>query len=299
MTVPPGQLVTPGTLARLHGLEVAARIVVEGLQTGAHRSPHKGHSVDFADHRPYVPGDDPRHLDWKVLGRSDRLVLKRYEAETDLAVELAVDGSASMGYQGERAAISKYRYASVLAATLAHLVLGQQDRAGLVLFQDRTAHEVRAARQGQFERICHALEAHVPAVGTDAQKGLEHLAAPSVPKGLVVLLSDLMVEIEDLRRALDRLAHRGHDVALLWILDPDEVDLGVATVSRFEGLEGEGTVTVEPRSLRSAYAEQVAAHRLALQTLCRQRRQALVECTTDEPFQLPLNRLLVALHGHR
>src|SRR3954471_5528230 len=124
-------LIRPADLARLHSLEVAARIVVEGLQTGAHRSPFKGHSVDFADHRQYVPGDDLRHLDWKVLGRSDRLVLKRYEAETDLACELAVDGSASMGYQGERSAMSKYRYASILAATMAHLVLSQQDRVGL------------------------------------------------------------------------------------------------------------------------------------------------------------------------
>ena len=128
------RLVSPESLAKLHHLEVAARIVVEGLQTGAHRSPHKGHSVDFADHRPYVPGDDLRHLDWKVLGRSDRLVLKRYEAETDLACELAVDGSASMSYQGERASMSKYRYSSILAATMAHLVLGQQDRVGLMLF---------------------------------------------------------------------------------------------------------------------------------------------------------------------
>ena len=299
MTAPASKLVTPETLARLHGLEVAARLVVEGLQTGTHRSPHKGHSVDFADHRPYVPGDDLRHLDWKVLGRSDRLVLKRYEAETDLAVEFAVDGSASMGYQGERAAITKYRYACVLAATLAHLVLGQQDRAGLVLFSEATAFELRAARQGQFARICHALEAHKPAAGTDARKGLEHLAAPSVPKGLVVVFSDLMLDPDSLRLAVDRLAHRGHDVALVWILDPDELDLGVATVSRFEGLEAEGTVTVEPRSLRTAYAEQVTAHRLALQTLCRQRRFALVECTTEEAFQLPLNRLLVSLTGNR
>src|SRR3954467_8221621 len=134
---PTAALVQPETLAKLHRLEVAARMVVEGLQTGAHRSPHKGHSVDFVDHRPYVPGDDLRHLDWKVLGRSDRLVLKRYEAETDLACELAVDGSASMGYQGERAGLTKYRYASILAASLAYLVLGQQDRFGLILFDEK------------------------------------------------------------------------------------------------------------------------------------------------------------------
>lgn len=295
----PSPLVPPEVLARLHSLEVAARIVVEGLHTGAHRSPHKGHSVDFADHRPYVPGDDLRHLDWKVLGRSDRLVLKRYEAETDLACELAVDGSASMGYRGGRAAVDKYRYASVLAATMAHLVLGQQDRAGLVLFHERAAFELRAARQGQLERICRALEGHVPAEATQASKGLEHLATPDTPKGLAVLFSDFLLDLDDLQRALDRLAHRGHDLALVWVLDPDETDLGVPTVSRFEGLEGDGVVTVEPRSLRTAYAEEVAGHRLALERLCRQRRIAFVACTTDEPPNLPLNRLLVELHRDR
>jgi uncharacterized protein (DUF58 family) len=293
------RLVSPESLAKLHHLEVAARIVVEGLQTGAHRSPHKGHSVDFADHRPYVPGDDLRHLDWKVLGRSDRLVLKRYEAETDLACELAIDGSASMSYQGERSSMSKYRYASILAATMAHLVLGQQDRVGLMLFSEQAVREIPAARQGQLERVCHALEAHTPAGGTDPRKGLEHLNAPSVPKGLVVFISDFLADTDSIARAVDRLAHRGHDVALVWVLDPDEVDLGVATVSRFEGLESEGTVTVEPRALRQAYAEQVAAHRLALEKLSRSRRLAFIECTTADPLHIPMNRLLVELHRER
>ncbi|MBA3684219.1 MAG: DUF58 domain-containing protein [Planctomycetes bacterium] len=290
----PTPLIQPETLARLHGLEVAARIIVEGLQTGAHRSPHKGHSVDFADHRPYVAGDDLRHLDWKVLGRSDRLVLKRYEAETDLACLLAIDGSASMGYQGARAALSKFRYASILGATLAHLVLGQQDRAGLILFDEKVAHELKPARQGQLNRICHVLDDHVPAAGTDAVKGLEHLAAPTTHKGLVVLISDLLCDIDALGAAVDRLGHRGHDLAMIWVLDPDELDLGVATVSRFEGLEGEGQLTAEPRSLRDAYAEQVSTHRMALQRICRSRRVSLVECSTAEPPQIPLNRLLVA-----
>src|SRR4051812_12267780 len=167
---PTAALVQPETLAKLHRLEVAARMVVEGLQTGAHRSPFKGHSVDFADHRQYVPGDDLRHLDWKVLGRSDRLVLKRYEAEMDLGCTLAIDGSGSMGYQGERAGVSKFRYASILGASLTYLVLGQQDRAGLILFHEKAAVEHKPAHQGQLERICHSLEAHQPTGLTDAAK---------------------------------------------------------------------------------------------------------------------------------
>jgi len=291
-------LVQPETLAKLHRLEVAARIVVEGLQTGMHRSPHKGHSVDFADHRPYVPGDDLRHLDWKVLGKSDRLVLKRYEAETDLACTLAVDGSGSMAYHGERAAMTKYRYASILAATFGYLVLQQQDRVGLILFEEQAAAEVKP-QSHQFDRICRALDAHLPHARTDATKSLEHLLLPTVRRGLVVMFSDLMVEPTELDRALDRLTRRGHDVALVWVLDPDEVDLGVPTVSRFEGLEGEAPITAEPRSLREAYAEQVRLHRAAVQRSCVSRGIAMVECTTADPPQLPLNQLLVALNHER
>ncbi len=292
-------LISPAELAKLHSLEVAARIVVEGVQTGAHRSPHKGHSVDFADHRQYVAGDDIRHLDWKVLGRSDRLVLKRYEAETDLGCTLAVDGSASMAYQGERAPMTKYRYASILAASLSYLVLGQQDRAGLILFHEKAAVEHKPAHQAQLERICRALEGHVPTGGTDALKGLEHLMAPSTRKGSVVLISDFIADPQAIGAAVDRLRHRGHDCALVWVLDPDEADLGVATVSRFDGLEGDGTLTAEPRALRAAYVEEVAKHRLELQKTCRSRKCAFVECQTSEAVHLPLNRLLVALHADK
>lgn len=292
-------LIRPAELARLHSLEVAARIVVEGLQTGAHRSPHKGHSVDFADHRQYVPGDDLRHLDWKVLGRSDRLVLKRYEAETDLGCTLVVDGSASMGYQGERAAMSKYAYAAMIAASMTYLVLQQQDRAGLVIFNEKAAVEHKPARAGQLERLCRELEGFKPIAGTDTVKSLEHLVAPAYHKGLVVVVSDFLADPDAIGDVLDRLRHRGHDVALVWVLDPDETDLGVSTVTRFEGMEQDGQLTAEPRSLRIAYAAEVAKHRLALQKLCRGRKFAFAEGTTGEAPSLILNRLLVGLHAER
>ena len=292
-------LISPADLARLHSLEVVARIIVEGLRTGTHRSPHKGHSVDFADHRPYVAGDDIRHLDWKVLGRSDRLVLKRYEAETDLGCTVVVDGSASMGYQGERAGLTKFRYAAMLAAAVSYLVLEERDRAGLVLFHEQTAVEFRPATQGQLVRICRALEQHVPAQGTDLDKGFAHLLSPVTQRGLVVLFSDCLCEPQELERTIDRLVHRGHDLAVVWILDPDELDLGVGTVSRFEGLEADGQLTAEPRALRLAYLAQVQQHRLLLQTMCRKRKLAFVEASTAEVLHLPLNRLLLSLHAER
>jgi uncharacterized protein (DUF58 family) len=295
----PLPLIDPSELARLHSLAVAARLVVEGIQSGAHRSPHRGQSVDFADHRSYVAGDDLRHLDWKVLGRSDRLMIKRYEAETDLGCTLAVDGSASMAYQGARAACSKYRYAAVLAASLAYLVLQQQDRAGLILFGDTLVADHRPARQGQLERICRALEQHVPVGGTEPGKGLDHLAAPAVHRGLIVLLSDFLTEPATIAATIDRLRHRGHDCALVWVLDRDETDLAIGDSTRFAGLESDGDLVAEPRSLRQAYREQVEAHRHALQTLAHSRRLAFTACTTDEAPSLALNRLLMALHENR
>ncbi|MDA3960765.1 MAG: DUF58 domain-containing protein [Planctomycetota bacterium] len=299
MQVTDTSLVQPDVLAQLHNLNVAARTVVEGMRAGAHRSPLRGHSVDFRDHRPYVAGDDTRHLDWKVLGRRDRLVLKRYEAEIDLGAHLVVDGSASMAYQGQRAALSKYRYASILAASIAYLVLKQQDRVGLLVFNEAEVLERRPVRQGQLERICHDLDEHTPELGTDTGKGLDRLVAPTTKRGLVVLLSDCLEEPDELIRALDRLRHRGHDVALVWVLDPDELDLGVATVSRFEDMEGDAELVAEPRALRRAYQDEVEKHRLALREACLARRIVFLPCNTNEAPTRPLNELLVALHHDR
>ncbi|MCS6970890.1 MAG: DUF58 domain-containing protein [Planctomycetota bacterium] len=292
-------LLPASELARIHRLEIVARIIVEGLMAGAHRSPFTGSSIDFADHRPYVPGDDLRHLDWKVLARSDRLVLKRYEAETDLACVLAVDGSASMGYGGARAGISKYRYAAQLAAALAWLVLQQQDRVGLTLWSERAVQEVPARFQGQLERLCRALEAHEPSGRTDAAKGWERLAAPATARGLIIVLSDFLGDLEQFAHACDRLQARGHDLALVWILDPDECDLALPGSCRFQGLEGEGELIAVPRALAEAYRQEVERHRHALLALCRRRGAACIACRSDEPPHLPLNRLLVELDRRR
>jgi uncharacterized protein (DUF58 family) len=288
-------LIQPSELAKVHRLEVVARLVVEGLMAGGHRSPHRGQSVDFADHRAYAPGDDLRHLDWKVLGRSDRLVLKRYEAETDLACLLVVDGSGSMAYAGKRSGVSKYRYAAVLAAALAWLVVRQQDRPGLTIANGGPVAEVAPRFQGAVARICHALENHVPDGAFDPPAALAQLSAPSCGRGMVLILSDLLDDPDHLAAALDRLGHRGHDLVVGWLLDPDEIDLALP-FGRFEGLEGDGQLVAEPRALRHAYQQQVEAHRAAITQICRARRAALVECRTDEPPHLPLNRLLVTLH---
>lgn len=291
-------LVQPATLAGLHCLDVISRAIVDGLQSGMHRSPLKGHSTDFADHRAYVPGDDLRHLDWKVLGRRDRLVLKRYEAETDFACTLVVDGSASMSYQGRHSPWTKYRFASVLGATLAYLVTQQQDRAGLQLLSDGPPLELPPQRQGQFERICQALEHHQPAAQMDLDTGILHLTPPTCRRGLVIIISDLLVDLNAFSQALAKLRHRGHDLAVFWTLDPDELNLDISQVSRFVGLEGEGEIVAEPRALRQAWKQVVESHRQTLAGLCRAHRAILVETDSATAPQVALNQLLVSLeHG--
>ena len=291
----PSPFIQAEVLAQLHSLDVAARAVVDGVRAGAHRSVLKGHSVDFADHREYMPGDDLRHLDWKVLGRRDRLVLKRYEAEIDLGCHVVVDGSGSMAYQGERSAVTKYHYASVLAASLAYLVVQQQDRIGLQIFAEDRLQHFPAARQGMLERICHALEEHKPQLGTDLDKGIEQLAAPEERRGLIVVFSDFLIDPDQFKPLIDKLRHRGHDVACVWVLDPQERDLSVPVVSRFEHLEGDEQIVAEPNALRRAYAEQVHKHSIAMETACRSRGVPLISCTTDQAPHIPLNQLLVAL----
>ncbi len=285
-------LVTVEALAHLPHLHVAARAVVEGLHVGIHRSPYKGQSVDFADHRPYVAGDDIRHLDWKVLGRSDRMVLRRYEAETDLACLLVVDASSSMSYQGQRSAVSKYRYAAILAATLAHVVVEQQDRAGLHVFAEDVLTSVPAGRLHAFERICQELESCSPAAGTDPGTGLRQLADVSTSRGLVVCIGDFLDNPEEWAHVFDRLRHRGHTVACIWVLDPDEIDLGIDVLSRFEGLELGGEVLADPRALREAYQAEVEKHKRALSLVCRSRGISLVDCLSSDQPGIVLQRLL-------
>lgn len=292
-----GPLLDISSLGDLHHLDVIARAVVDGMQAGMHRSPHKGHSVDFADHRPYVAGDDLRHLDWKVLGKSDRLVLKRYEAETDMACHIIVDGSGSMSYQGPRSAVTKFRYASIIAATFAHLTLNQQDRVGLQIFSEQAEGGLQPSQRVQFDHFCSLLEKHECLEGTDAAKGVEHIASPGSRRGLVLLFSDCMGDLETWKTAFDRLALRGHDVVVVWVLDPDEKDLGIDAVTRFLGLEDEGELVCEPRAVRDAYVAEVEKHRIALLQMCRARKISLVEgSSADAPAQL-LNKILVELQS--
>jgi uncharacterized protein (DUF58 family) len=254
-------LLLPQELAALGGLEFTARQVVEGFIAGLHRSPHRGFSVEFAEHRMYQPGDDLRYIDWRMFGRSDRYYIKQFEEETNLRAYLLVDASASMAWSSAPGSLpSKLWYAKQLSASLALLLLRQGDAMGRVGFDDRTRAHV-AARGGrrQWRELVQTLE-RLPASGrTDAGGALRDIAGRLRRRGLVILLSDLLVDPEATRLALRYLRHRGHEVLVFHLLDPGERELpGVGDV-RFVDPEGGEELPVSVAELRREYRTAVAA----------------------------------------
>jgi uncharacterized protein (DUF58 family) len=244
----------PEAVKRIARLELRARHVVEGFLTGMHRSPYFGQSVEFVQHREYAPGDDPRHVDWKVWARQDRLTVKQYEEETNLRCTLLVDVSNSMRYGS--GAMSKYEYAGTVAVSLAYLILRQQDAVGCVSFDEAVRGQVplRSHRQ-HLEAIIQALDSREPADKTDLFPILRRVAETYPRRGLMVLISDLLTDREGLFRGLRLLRQRGHDVLLFHVMDDDELDFPFNGPTRFEGLELPERLTCNPRALRDGYLQ--------------------------------------------
>jgi uncharacterized protein (DUF58 family) len=249
----------PEAIQRIARLEVRARGVVEGVMAGLHKSPFKGQSVEFLQHRPYVRGDDLRRVDWKVWGRQDRLSVKEFEEETSLRLTLLVDGSASMDYAGGGRP-AKYDQAAIMAASLAWLALSHGDAAGVSVFDDAVRATVPArTRKSQLAEICGALEAPRNAGETDFLRVLRRLAETLPRRGLVVVISDLLADPEGILRGLRLLGQRGHDLAVLQVLDDDELEFPFEGPTRFEGLELPDHLSCNPRALRAGYLEALEA----------------------------------------
>ncbi len=253
-------LVAPEELAALGGLELLVRAVVEGFLTGLHRSPHRGFSAEFAELRGYRPGDDLRHIDWRMYARSDRFYVKQFEEETNLRAQILLDTSASMGWSSRPPALpTKLWYGRVLAGALALLLLRQGDRAGLTLFDDRIGGWV-PARGGrrqwrEFVRLLHGLEA---SGSTDASGSLREVALRLHRRGLVILISDLLLDPDETLRALKFLRHRQHQVIVFHLMDPGEMDLAGAGDVRFRDPETGEDLRVDVAEVRSKYREAVA-----------------------------------------
>jgi len=290
----------PATLAKLNGLDLKARLIVEGYVSGLHKSPFRGFSIEFAEHREYVPGDDLRYVDWKVFGKSDRIYLKQYEEETNFACWFLVDTSESMSYRSEGTPLSKLDYARHVAAALSYLVLNQQDAAGLATFDRGVRSFVRAATQPtHLKQLCHVMDAD--GTGDDTALGpiLHELAERIRQRGVVVLLSDLFDDVEALQLGLKHLRHRRHEVIVLQVIDPAEQDFPFADPTLFKGLEGLPELMTEPRSLREAYQREFEHFLGEVRGLCRDLHMDHVVLRTDQPLDLALRTFLSARSRRR
>jgi uncharacterized protein (DUF58 family) len=248
------QFLDPAVVARLGTLELKARTVVEGFLSGLHRSPFKGFSVEFAEYRQYMPGDDLSTIDWKVYARSDRHYVKKYEDETNLDCHLMIDVSGSMAY-GSRG-ITKFEYAACLAASLAYLMNRQRDAVGLTAFDDRIVGTLPAsARAGHLRSILLTLDRLKIGRETNVSKPLHQLADSLSKRGMVVLISDLLDDPEQVIRGLKHFQFRGTDVIVFHVLDPDELEFPFERPTRFEDLETEEEVMAVPSVVRSHYLQ--------------------------------------------
>lgn len=246
----------PEILSRISSLELRARLAVEGFLSGRHRSPYHGVSVEFAEHREYVPGDDLRHLDWKVFGKSDRYFIKRYEEETSLTCTIVVDASRSMDYIGEEGSLSKFDYAATTAAALSYLILKQQDFVGLAVF-DETVHSFipPSNNPAHLMTLVEAMSAVSPAEKTDLGSVLADIASRIRQRGMVIVISDLLDDPEGVLQGLRKIRSRKQDVIVFHTLDHDEVAFPLQRIFRFEGMEDLLKLTADPRALRASYIE--------------------------------------------
>jgi uncharacterized protein (DUF58 family) len=281
----------PEAIARIARLELRARAVVEGVLSGLHKSPYKGQSVEFLQHREYARGDDLRRVDWKVWGRQDRLYVKEFEEETNLRVTLLVDGSASMNYAS--GPLGKYDYAATLAASLAWLALSHGDAVGCCVFDDKVRASVPSrTRRSHLSSVVEVLEAPRSGRPTAFLPVLRTLAETLPKRGLVIVISDLLGDRDGVFQGLQLLRKRGHDRVLLHVMDDDELDFPFDGPTRFEGLELPDAIACNPRSLRAGYLEAVDAFLTDVRT-----RSAAARCDyslvrTGEPVDAALVKFL-------
>ena len=303
----PRDYLDPKLLAGISRLEVKARLIVEGFISGLHRSPYHGFSVEFAEHREYVPGDDIRHIDWKVFGRSDRFYIKQYEEETNLKAYLLLDASESMAYPepsggakgrapGERP--SKFEYGTYIVAGLAYLLLKQQDAVGLSLFDDRVRSFVTPSSSPSHLQTLLQGIVDGPSRGKTNVGSIFHEFADRVKKkGLIVIVSDLFDNIDHIKRGLKHLRYKGHEVIVFQVLDHDERVFPFQRMTLFEGLEALPELIANPRALRDAYLEEMEGHLKAVGRACRDNDIDYVLLDTDEKLDVALSAFLAKRAG--
>jgi len=282
----------PQALARVKNLALVARGVVEGFISGLHASPYKGFSVEFAEHREYVSGDDPRHLDYKMLARTERLYVKQYEEETNMRAQILLDVSGSMGYAYD-GKFSKFEYGAYLTAILAYLMTRQQDSVGLTTFDTQIRMDMPARSSPRhFNELMRQLEAIRPGQQTNVADMLHKLANRFKRRCLIVLISDLYDETEEVMRALHHFKHRRHEVIVFQLFDKAEIEFPFKDLISFHDLETDQRLQVEPAYVRDAYREQVRAFIERYRRECTEAGIEYVMTDTSTPYDFMLSRYI-------
>ena len=285
------QLLDPAVLSRLSNIELVARTVVDGFLTGLHRSPFFGFSLEFAEYRPYVQGDDPRFIDWNVFSRTDRTYVKRYLGETNTHLMIVFDASASMGYRST--GVSKMEYARFLAASLAYLSLGQNDAVGLIVFDEKIRDFRKpSTRPGQLQALLHILENAEPATGTNLELAFEHFRQFLSRRGLVAVISDFYADPETIIRGVRPLVHQGQDLAFFQVLDPAEIEPQLEGAALLEDMETGERMEVA-QEYADEYRRRMKAHIQKMSTETRSLGADYRLMDTSKPLDLALREYLL------
>jgi uncharacterized protein (DUF58 family) len=282
----------PKTLSKIRRLDLKARLIVEGFISGLHRSPYHGFSVEFAEHREYVPGDDIKHIDWKVWGRSDRYYIKQYEEETNLRCHVVLDTSESMRYGSDKR-VTKYDYACYVAASLAYLILHQQDAVGMVMFDQDIHKYLPPTSTGiQLKQVLHEMSVCQPREKTNIGMIFHNLAERVTKKGLIIIVSDFFDSVDNILFGLRHLRHKKHEILAFHILDQYELTFPFESMTLFEGLEGYPELLADPRALKKAYLAELDEFLNALKKGCRNNGVDYVQLHTGVPLDVALTRYL-------
>ncbi|MCX7984179.1 MAG: DUF58 domain-containing protein [Bacteroidetes bacterium] len=282
------QYLRPETIAQITSMELRARFVVEGFITGLHRSPYHGFSVEFSEHRQYLPGDELKRIDWKVYAKTDRFFVKQYEEETNVKTYIVLDASRSMAYASE-GRITKFQYATYLAAALAYLMMEQRDAVGLTLFDDRLRLSLPPrGTKVYLKQILIELERAIPSSSTETAKALHTLAEQIRRRGLVVVLSDLFDEPTSIIRALKHFRYKGNEVIVLQVIDPLERSFAFGADAVFRDMETQEELMTQPWHIQHAYQHALKEHIDQIQQACRDVSIDYVLLETTVPFNVAL-----------
>lgn len=286
----------PKTLNKIARLELKARLIVEGYVSGLHKSPYHGFSIEFAQHREYVPGDDIRHIDWKVYGRSDRYYIKQYEEETNLLCNILLDTSESMTYAS--GPVSKLEYANYIAASLAYLIVNQRDSVGLALFDETVSGFLSASNNpNTLKQLFHLIENAPHQKKTNMETVFHDVAERLKRRGLVIIISDCFDDPKRILNGISHFRHRKHDVILFHLLDHYELTFPFQKMTRFKGLEGYEELMANPQALRKAYLSNLNAFIQELRKGCLRDKVDYVQINTEQSLDVALTAYLSTRSG--